>query len=37
MRKCGFDDTYKALLEWFKVQSDAGFPNNSPILKIQAE
>jgi phosphopantetheine adenylyltransferase len=34
MRKCGID---KALLGWFKVQRDAGFPINSPILKIQAE
>jgi hypothetical protein len=37
MRKCGFDDIDKALLEWFKVQRDAGFPINGPILKIHAE
>jgi hypothetical protein len=35
--KCGFDDIDKALLAWFKVQRDAGFPINDPILKIQAE
>jgi hypothetical protein len=37
MRKCGFDNIDKALLECFKVQRDAGFPINGPILKIQAE
>jgi hypothetical protein len=36
MRKCG-SDIDKALLEWFKVQRDAGFPINGPILKIQAK
>jgi hypothetical protein len=35
--KCGFDDVDKALLERFKVQRDADFPINGPILKIQAE
>jgi hypothetical protein len=37
MRKCEFDDIDKALLEWFKVQRDAGFPISGLILKIQAE
>jgi hypothetical protein len=37
MRKCGFDDIGKALLEWFKMQRDVGFPINSAVLKIQAE
>jgi hypothetical protein len=27
----------QALLEWFKVQRNAGFPINGPILKVQAE
>jgi hypothetical protein len=37
MRKCRFDNINKALLEWFMVQRDAGFPINGPILKIEAE
>jgi hypothetical protein len=37
MRKCGSDDIDEALLDWFKVQRDAGFPIIVPILKIQAE
>jgi hypothetical protein len=37
MRKCGFDDIDRALLDWFKVQRDAGFLINGPILKIQVE
>jgi hypothetical protein len=37
MRKCGFDNIDKALMEWFAVQRDADFPINGPILKIQAE
>jgi hypothetical protein len=37
IRKCGFDYNDKALLEWFKVHRDVGFPINDPILKIQAE
>jgi hypothetical protein len=27
----------QALLEWFKVQRNAGYPINDPILKVQAE
>jgi hypothetical protein len=27
----------QALLEWFKVQRNAGFPINGPILKLQTE
>jgi hypothetical protein len=37
MRKCAFDNSDKALLEWFKVQRYTGFPINGPIFKIQAE
>jgi hypothetical protein len=29
--------TMTVLLEWFKVQRDAGFPMNKPILRIRAE
>jgi hypothetical protein len=34
MRKCGFDDIDKALLEWLKVERDVSFPINGLILKI---
>jgi hypothetical protein len=37
MRKYRSDNTDKALMKWFKVQRNAGFPINGPILKIQAE
>jgi hypothetical protein len=37
MRKCGSDDIDRALLEWSKVQRDAGFPIRGAILKMQAE
>jgi hypothetical protein len=37
MRICDFGNVDQALLEWFKVQRNAGFPINSPILKVQAE
>jgi hypothetical protein len=37
MRKCDFGNVDQALLEWFKVQRNGGFPINSPILKVQAE
>jgi hypothetical protein len=37
MRNCDFGSADQALLEWFKVQRNAGFPINGPILKVQAE
>jgi hypothetical protein len=37
LRTCEKSDVDQALLQWFKVQRDAGFPINGPILKIQAE
>jgi hypothetical protein len=37
MRKCELGNVDQALLEWFKVQRNAGFPINGPILKVQAE
>jgi hypothetical protein len=37
MRKCDLGNVDQALLEWFKVQRNAGFPINGPILKVQAE
>jgi hypothetical protein len=37
MRKCDLVNVDQALLEWFKVQRNAGFPINGPILKVQAE
>jgi hypothetical protein len=37
MRKCDLGNVNQALLEWFKVKRNAGFPINSPILKVQAE
>jgi hypothetical protein len=37
MRKCDSGNVDQTLLEWFKVQRNAGFPINSPILKVQAE
>jgi hypothetical protein len=36
-RKCGFDNTDKALVEWFKVHINAGFPIKSATLKTQIE
>jgi hypothetical protein len=35
-RKFGFNHIDKALLEWFNVQRDTGFPINGPIFKIKA-
>jgi hypothetical protein len=37
MRKCDLGNVDQALLEWFKVQRNAGFPINGTILKVQAE
>jgi hypothetical protein len=37
MRKCDLGNVDQALLEWFKVQRNDGFPINGPILKVQAE
>jgi hypothetical protein len=37
MRKYQLGNVDQALLERFKVQSNAGFPINGPILKVQAE
>jgi hypothetical protein len=37
MRKCDYGHVDQVLLEWFKVQRNAGFPINGPILKVQAE
>jgi hypothetical protein len=37
MRKCDLGNVDQALLEWFKVQRNAGFPINGPVLKVQAE
>jgi hypothetical protein len=37
MRKCDLGNVDQALLEWFKVHRNAGFPNNGPILKVQAK
>jgi hypothetical protein len=37
MRKCDLGNVDQALLEWFKVQRNAGFPIKGPILKVQAE
>jgi hypothetical protein len=37
MRKCDLGNVDQALLEWFKVQRNAGFPVNGPILKVRAE
>jgi hypothetical protein len=37
MRKCVLDNVDQALLERFKVQRNAGYPINGPILKVQAE
>jgi hypothetical protein len=37
MRKCDLGNVDQALPEWFKVQRNAGFPINGPILKIQGE
>jgi hypothetical protein len=37
MRKCDLGNVDEALLEWFKVQRNAAFPINGPILKVQAE
>jgi hypothetical protein len=37
MRKCDLGNVDQALLEWFKVQRNAGFPINGLILKVQAE
>jgi hypothetical protein len=31
MKKCGPDNTDKALLEWFMMQTDAVFPISGPI------
>jgi hypothetical protein len=36
MRKCGLGNVYQALLKWVKLQRNAGFPINGPILKAQA-
>lgn len=36
-KTCEKSDVGQALLQWFKIQRDAGFPINGPILKIQAE
>jgi hypothetical protein len=37
MRICDLGNVDQALLEWFNVQRNAGFPINGPILKVQAE
>jgi hypothetical protein len=37
IRKCDLGHINQALMEWFKVQRNAGFPINGPILKVQAE
>ena len=37
IKTCQKSDVDQALLLWFKVQRDAGYPINGPILKIQAE
>jgi hypothetical protein len=37
MRKCDLGNVDQALLKWFKVQRNAGFPINGPILKVQPE
>jgi hypothetical protein len=37
MRKCDSGNVDQALLEWFKVQRNAGFPINGPISKVRAE
>jgi hypothetical protein len=37
MRKCHLGNVDQALLEWFKVQRNAGFLINGPILNVQAE
>jgi hypothetical protein len=37
MRKCGFDDIDKALLELFKVQRNVVSQSTGPILMIQAK
>jgi hypothetical protein len=36
-RKCDLGNVDQALLERFKVQRNAGFPINGPILNVQAE
>jgi hypothetical protein len=37
MRKCYLGNVDQALLKWVKLQRNAGFPINGPILKVQAE
>jgi hypothetical protein len=37
MRQCDLGNVDQALLEWFKVQRNAGLPINGHILMVQAE
>jgi hypothetical protein len=37
MRKCDLGNVDQALLEWFNVQRNDGFPVNGPNLMVRAE